>query len=130
MLGSPALPPGEELHFSTFLAMQNYRTYGLGSTFIQSLTKCPDLSIPFLFHIGVDLNINATCAEYFEPVDHCSGIECKENASCISKGNSFECSCNDGYAIIKDTNDTSGNIQNKFSKFRLRASTKFGAIIC
>ena len=88
----------------------------IGSTFIQSLTKCPDLSIPFLFTgyiTGVDLNINATCAEYFEPVDHCSGIECNENASCIIKNSSFECKCNEGYTSTNDTTDTSGKLSNK-----------------
>ena len=44
----------------------------------QNVMKCPDLSIPITFHSGIGIVVNATCAEYFEPVDPCSGISCQD----------------------------------------------------
>ena len=72
--------------------------------------KCPDLSIPITFHSGIGIVVNATCAEYFEPVDPCSGISCQDNASCTTKDSSYECSCNDGYTNSNNLTDSSGKL--------------------
>ena len=82
----------------------------------QSLMKCPDLSNTIIFgrwnkinsKMEVILEVNATCAEYFVLTDPCIGITCNENASCITKGNSFECGCNEGYIKTDDATDSSG----------------------
>ena len=90
----------------------------------QSLMKCPDLSNTIIFErwklvdgdwnnssywkYEVVLEVNPTCAEYFEMADPCIGITCNENASCITKGNSFECSCNEGFINTNDATDSSG----------------------
>ena len=73
--------------------------------------KCPDLSIPITFHSGIGIVVNATCAEYFEPVDPCSGISCQDNASCTTKDSSYECSCNDGYTNSNNSTDSSGKLR-------------------
>ena len=73
--------------------------------------KCPDLSIPITFHSGIGIVVNATCAEYFEPIDPCFGISCQENASCITKENSYECSCNEGFTNTNNSTDTSGELE-------------------
>ena len=80
--------------------------YQLGSTWKQSLMKCPDLSIPISFY-GID-DFNATCSEYLEPGDPCFEVKCKPNSSCKPKGNSYECDCNKGYALINNATDRSG----------------------
>ena len=94
----------------------------------QSLMKCPDLSNTIIFErwklvdgdwssyynsssywkYEVVLEVNPTCAEYFEMADPCNGIACNENASCITKGNSSECSCNEGFINTNDATDSSG----------------------
>ena len=43
-----------------------------------------------------------------EPIDNCVGITCGDNAYCMTIGKSFECICNEGYASINYTADTSG----------------------
>ena len=98
----------------------------------QSLMKCPDLSNTIIFErwklvdgdwssyynsssywkYEVVLEVNPTCIEYFEVTDPCIGISCNENASCITKGKSFECSCNEGYIKIDDATDSSGRVFN------------------
>ena len=91
----------------------------------QSLMKCPDLSNTIIFErnvysedgwwtgeIEVALEVNPTCAEYFEMADPCIGISCNENASCITKGKSFECSCNEGYIKTGDRTGSSGWVFN------------------
>ena len=96
--------------------MQNYQKE---STWKQSLTGCPDVSIPVYFEstndIGTGFELNVTCSEYFESVDSCSEIKCNENASCISKGNSFECNCNEGYTSINDSTNSSGQFSKRYS---------------
>ena len=129
LLGSPALTPGEELRpvFNKGffpVSQSQMKTFSSGGLAFwawqspneskgkQNLMKCPDLSIPITFHSGIGIVVNATCAEYFEPIDPCSGISCKENASCITKENSYECSCNDGFTNINNSTDTSGKLEN------------------
>ena len=81
----------------------------------QGLMKCPDLSNTIIVEkmivygkLEIILEVNATCAEYFEFIDPCIGVICRDNASCITKGNSFECSCNEGYIKINELTDSSG----------------------
>lgn len=80
----------------------------------QRKMKCPDLSNTIIFEryinweIVVMLEVTPTCAEYFDLTEPCIGITCNENASCMTKGNSFECSCNDGFIKTNDSTDNSG----------------------
>ena len=121
MIGSPALRPDKEPRPDEgppfFWASQNYQ---IQSFWKQSLMGCPDVSIPIYFFnttsdIGTGFELNATCAEYFKSVDPCLEIECNENASCISKSNSFVCECNDGYTSISGSIDSSGEFSNLYS---------------
>ena len=86
----------------------------------QSLMRCPDLSKTLIFEKFIDwkmqvvLEVNATCIEYFELTDPCIGITCNENASCVTKGNSFECSCKEGFIKTNDATDSSGWFLNWF----------------
>ena len=91
----------------------------------QILMKCPDLSNTIIFErcISPDncwltgeteivLEVSPTCVEYFEVTDPCNGVSCNENASCITKGKSFECSCNEGYIKTGDRTGSSGWVFN------------------
>ena len=95
----------------------------------QTLMKCPDLSNTIIFkrcinpdncwltgETEVVLEVNPTCLEYFEVTDLCTGISCNENASCITKGKSFECSCNEGYIKTDDRTGSSGWVLIEFQQ--------------
>ena len=124
MLGSPALRPDEEPRpedVRFFWAFQNYQKE---TTWKQSLTGCPDVSIPIFFYIGTGFELNVTCSEYFKSVDSCFEVKCNANASCISKGNSFECNCNEGYTSINDSTNSSGEFSKRYAQNKASTNLK------
>ena len=48
-----------------------------------------------------------------KPNDHCVGIICGDNASCMTAGKSFDCICNEGYIKNNNSPDSAGGVLNK-----------------